>query len=189
MKQPTPAVFIRTPNFGYRKQPAPRRLLSEGATQRLLPSEDSWCSCGPSTFFFLLRLPLPTCPGLVSLGHAGTPGAPAAFLASMGRGQLDTGPGASSHFRKRVFRPEAGIKGHLSIPRCPAPAFPNNIPLCRPPRLLRPPPLSTLPPFTASEVGLFVCCAECKLSVVFLFSLPLMQPPSKPSLGTLRLGR
>lgn len=106
------------------------------------------------------------------------------------------GVGAAVHrawgiisFQKRVFRPNAGIKGHLSIPRCPAPAFPNNIPLCPPARLPRPPPLSTLPPFTASVVSLFVCCAECKLFVVFFFSLPLVRPPSKPSLGALRLGR
>lgn len=101
----------------------------------------------------------------------------------MGWEQLDTGPGAPSHFRKRVFRPYpgCGIKGHLSIPWCPAPAFPNNIPLCRLPRLPQPPPLSTLPPFKASVVGLFVCRAEGRLSVVLLFSPP--HAPSKQSLS------
>lgn len=135
--------------------------------QRLFPNEDFWCHCGSSIFLFVLGLPL-TCPGPVLPRHAGTPGVPTFFWASMGWGQLDTGPGAPSHFRERVFRPNPGIKGHLSIPRCPAPAFPNNIPLCLLPRLLQPPPLSTLPPFTASVVGLFVCRAGFLLFFSFL---------------------
>ena len=161
-----------------------------GLTQRLLSKEGSRCSYGSSPTLFLPGLPLPTCPARVPPTCTGTPRAPTCLRASVSWGQLDTGPGAPSHFRKGVFRPNPGfrIKGHLSIPRCPALAFPNNIPLCRLPRLRQPPPPRTLPPFTASVVSLFVCLAECRLSVVLLFSLPLMHPPSKPSLGTQGLG-
>lgn len=147
---------------GCRKQPAPGRLLPGGPGGGLVNT--GFSPGKPLGAVTVLLLPGPAwamCnPGI--LRHVG-------LWASMGGEQLDTGPGAPSHFRRRVFRPNPGhrIKGHLSVPRCPALAFPNNIPLCRLPRLLQPPPRCTQPPFTASAVGLFVCHAEGRL---FLFS-------------------
>lgn len=163
---------------GCRKQPAPGRLLPGGPGGGLVNT--GFSPRKPLGAVTVLLLPGPAwamCnPGI--LRHVG-------LWASVGGEQLDTGPGAPSHFRRRVFRPNPGhgIKGHLSVPQCPALAFPNNIPLCRLPRLLQPPPRCTQPPFTASAVGLFVCHAEGRLFVV-LFSLLLMHHPSTPSLGT-----
>lgn len=92
---------------------------------------------------FLPGLPLPTCPAPSATQVRWDTQSPHLPPSLCGTGQLDTGPGVPSHFRKGVFRPNPGfgIKGHLSIPRCPALAFLNNIPLCPLPRLQQPPPL------------------------------------------------
>lgn len=100
----------------------------------------------------------------------------------MGWGQLDTGPVPPSHFRKRVFRPNpgCGIKGHLSVPRCPAPAFPNNVPLCGSPASRGPRPQHT----TSFHClcGRLVCL-PCRGQAFCCSSL--FSPPRAPSKRTL----
>lgn len=91
-------------------------------------------------------------------------------------------------FQKKGFQAKPRDKRPSVHPSVPSPGFPEQHSFMPLPRLLQPLPLNTLPSFTASVVSLFVCHAECRLSVVLLFSLPLMHPPSKPSAGTQGLG-
>lgn len=88
-------------------------------------------------------------------------------------------------FQRKGFqaKPRLRDKRPSVHPWVPSPGFPEQHSFMPAPASCGPHPQHTAS-FHRLWVGLFVYPAECRLSVVLLFSLPLVRPPGKPSLGT-----
>lgn len=100
-----------------------------------------------------------------------------------GVGSWTRGPGCHL-ISEKGFSGTTGLRDKRPSvhPSVPSPGLLEQHSFMRPPRPPRPPPLHTASFQAASMLGLFVCGAERRPSVVLLCSPP-MHPPSTPSLG------